>query len=65
MLSDDLGIDTSRAYPEPPRQMKPETQAVEICPGTENVLVPEHANHIGERIRRIGDDEASACGATA
>jgi hypothetical protein len=42
--------------------VKPETQAVEICPGTENALVPQHANHIGERIRRIGDDEDERLG---
>jgi hypothetical protein len=57
VLSDDLGIDISWAYPEPLRQVKPETQAVEICPGTENALVPPHANHIGQRIWRVGDDK--------
>ena len=57
MLPDDLCIGASRAYPEPPRQVKAEPQAVEICPGTKYALVAQHANHIGERVGRIGSDE--------
>jgi hypothetical protein len=57
MLSHDLRIDASRIYPEAPRQVKPETQAVEVCPGAENALVPQNANHIGERVWRVGDDK--------
>jgi hypothetical protein len=57
VLADDLRVYTNRAYAEPPCEVKPETQAVEICARAENGLVPEHAHDIGKRIWRIGDDK--------
>jgi hypothetical protein len=39
--------------------MKAETQAVKKRPGTQNALVPQRANHIGQRIRGIGNDQGN------
>jgi hypothetical protein len=50
MLVADLRLDARRAHLEPPHQVKPETQAVEVRSGTKNAIVPRYANPIGRLI---------------
>ena len=56
MLAQDLRLHAGRVDVQPARDVEAEAKAVQRGPRADDALVPEHADEVGERIRRIGDD---------
>ena len=65
VLPQNQGIDIGRADAEAASQVKSEPQAVEICPGAEDPLMPQQAHCIGQRIDGSVTTSTSVCGAAA